>query len=152
LVVEPAAVVMPVTQHIKSAQPPGIHQLNVGASASHLGGDRNPPDFAGPGDDGGFLGVVSCVEYRRIQSHFLQCGGELVGGCHALGTDQNRASGGVDHANPRHGRVTTPLGGGVNPVRCVNADARIVPRHNHDLELMEFPQFVGNRDRRVAHA
>jgi hypothetical protein len=45
-------------------------EFDVGATASHIGSNRHPTRLPRAGHDFGFLAVLSCVEYGRLQACF----------------------------------------------------------------------------------
>ena len=51
-------------------------QADIGATSGHVGGNRDAAEFAGAGDDGGFLRFIFGVE--QVVGKVAEQGGELL--------------------------------------------------------------------------
>src|SRR5688572_3055690 len=73
-------------------------EQNVGATTSHVGGNRNASTLACLLDDGGFLPFASGIEDRALEAELAQLLREHFTRSNAASADEDRASGFV-HAN-----------------------------------------------------
>src|SRR5439155_8160038 len=160
LVVDAAGVVPAGTDHVQAAQlgdllgagPVAAAEPAVGTPAGHLGGDGDRAVAAGLGDHRGLGRVVLGVEDHAFDVGGAQRVGDPLGLGHVQGADQDRAALGVGDRDLGDDRVLLGLGGGVDAVRLVHADAGAVGLDDRDFQLVELAELLADGDRGAGHA
>ena len=127
-------------------------QLNVGAAARHIGGDRHAAGPAGLGDDKRFLLVVAGIEHVVRNFRALQRGGELFRFFDGNRPHQHRLLAFMAILDLLDDGGVFLVNGAVHFVIVVDARDLHVGRNFNDLELVNLGEFAGFRHRRAGHA
>src|SRR5579859_1560925 len=72
-----------------------LTQFNIGAAASHIGGNRDMPRIAGKGDDVGFLLETRGVEHARFQTIPGEHVSQLLAGGNITSADKDGSAQGM---------------------------------------------------------
>jgi hypothetical protein len=91
-------------------------ESDVGAAARHVGGDRDPVPFPGPGNHARLLRVLEGVQELEPEPSLLEAAGQLLAGGHAAGSHQDRPSGRMDGSDLLQHGPPAVLGRGQDPV------------------------------------
>ena len=127
-------------------------ELDVGAAAGHVGGDRHRAAGAGLRHDRRLLLMVAGVQHPVRHLLLLQQRREMFGLLDRHGADQNRLPALPAFLDHRDDRVVLLAGGAIDLVVVVGADARHVGRDVDDLQLVDLLELAGLGHRRAGHA
>ena len=117
-------------------------QLDIGTTASHVGGDGHLAALARLGNDFGFTGVLLRIQDVRTKAAQAHHPGKEFGGFHIRRTYQDRPSRlGQFHYAVNH-RVELALLRLINDVVLVVADHRTVGRNGNDIQLIDAPELT----------
>ena len=127
-------------------------ELNVGAAAGHVGGDRHRAGPAGLGDDEGFLLVIAGVQHVVRDLVLFEERRQRLGFLDADRADQHRLLLLLALQHLLHDRVVFLARRAVDLVVGVVAADRLVGRDLDDLEPVDVAEFLRLGHRRAGHA
>ena len=127
-------------------------ELNVGAAAGHVGGDRHRAGLAGLGDNKRFLFVEPGIEHVVLDIVFLQELRQQFRFFDRDRTHQDRLVLGLGLADVFHDRVELFFGRTIDLVVLVDADLVDIRRDFDDFKAIDFRELAGFRHRRTGHA
>ncbi len=129
-----------------------VGELDVGASARHIGGDGHRALLSGVRHDLGLTGVLLGVEHLMGNAAHLEHPAQQFGDLHGGGAHQHGAPLAhemLDHRN--HGVVLVFLGA-VDQVVLVVADHRTVGGYHHHVQLVYLPELASLSLCRTGHS
>ncbi len=125
---------------------------DVGASAGHVGGDRDAAPATGLRDDLRLLGVELRIQHVVRDAALAQQRREDLGVLHGDGADQDGLAVRVALGDVLDDRVELRLLGLVDDVRVVLADHRAVRRDGDHADVVDLVELRGLGLRRTGHA
>ena len=127
-------------------------ELDVGAAAGHVRGNRDRARHARLGDDVGFLFVVARVEDLVFDFALCEMGGQLLRLFDTDRADQNRLVDLGAFLDLVDDRRIFFLAGAVDLVVGILADHRLVGRRVDHFKAIDLAEFGSFRQRRAGHA
>src|SRR6266851_1748610 len=138
-------------------------EQNVGAAASHVGGQGDGTFAPGLGDDAGFTLVLLGIEHLVRNARFFQVFGDGFGFFDGDGADQNGLAALVIVADAVGQRIVFLqdavdhgcklfLLGAIHDVRVFSANQRAIGGNHHDIEVVNFAKFRRFGFRGAGHA
>jgi hypothetical protein len=129
-----------------------VVELDVGAAASHVGGDGDGSGLAGLGDDLGFLGFAFGVEDAARDAFGLELAGDAFAGEHAAGADEDGLTGGVYLVYAADDGVDLVGFTWVVAIGAQGAGDGLVGGDSDDGEAVGAPELVADFEERAGHA
>ena len=127
-------------------------QHDIGAAASHIGGDGHSALLTGLCNDFGFALMLLCVQHIVLNAALFQQLGKRLALFHADGTNQNGLALGVAFGNLLDHGIILAVDGLVHAVRQVLAGAGLVGGDGYDLQAVNFAELVRFGGSRTGHA
>ena len=118
-------------------------QNDVGAPASHVGGQGHHALLSGMGYDLGFFFVLLGVEHFVLDAFPLQELAQVLGLFDGGGTHQDRLAPLVAIANILHRRMVFFCLGAINHIGMVDPNHRFMGGDDHDLKVVDLFELLG---------